>query len=86
MSEQKQTIEDFREAFYTARDRGAHQPGGEFDAKRLALFKAALEWSDAIDRQGAAELLRETIQWSGLPGKKERKQEFKSWLATLERE
>ena len=84
MTEQQRSIEDFRERFEKARARGAHQPGGEFDAQRLAFFKVALQWTDAGERGGAAALLRETITWSGWPGKKERKQEFRDWLAKLD--
>ena len=84
MTTQQQIIEDFREGFDKARSRGAHQPGGEFDAQRLAFFKVALQWTDAGERGGAAALLRETITWSGWPGKKERKQEFRDWLAKLD--
>ncbi|GMU46146.1 MAG: hypothetical protein AMXMBFR26_09280 [Porticoccaceae bacterium] len=84
MTEQQRAIEDFRELFEKARSRGAHQPGSEFDTRRLVFFKAALEWSDPAERNGAAALLRETIAWSGWPGKKERKQEFRDWLGHLE--
>ncbi len=84
MTAQQQAIEDFREAFEAVRSRGAHQPGGEFDARRLAFFKAALDWADAVDRHAAAALLRQTIAWSGWPGKKERKQEFRDWLVKLD--
>jgi CRISPR-associated protein Cmr6 len=84
MTEQQRAIEDFRDAFAKARARGVHQPGSEFDAKRLTFFKAALDWTDLAERSGAAALLRETIAWSGWPGKKERKQEFRDWLAKLE--
>lgn len=84
MTDQQRAIEDFREAFGNARARGAHQPGSEFDSRRLGFFKAALAWSDPAERGAAAALLRETIAWSGWPGKKERKQEFRDWLARLE--
>lgn len=84
MTEQQRAIDDFKHAFAKARDRGAHQPGSEFDAQRLAFFKAALDWTDPVERCAAAVLLRETITWSGWPGKKERKQEFRDWLVRLE--
>ena len=84
MTEQQRAIEDFRELFGKARARGAHQPGSEFDAQRRAFFQAALAWTDPVERGAAAALLREAIAWSGWPGKKERKQEFRDWLAKLE--
>ncbi|WP_300128524.1 type III-B CRISPR module RAMP protein Cmr6, partial [Immundisolibacter sp.] len=84
MTEQQRAIEDFRELFEKARARGAHQPGSEFDAQRRAFFQTALAWTDPVERGAAAALLRETIAWSGWPGKKERKQEFRDWLAKLE--
>lgn len=85
MTEQQRALDDFRAAFETARARGPHQPGSAFDAQRLAFFKAALDWPEAADRRAAAVLLRETIQWTGWPGKKERKAEFRAWLEALER-
>lgn len=84
MTDQQRARDDFRTAFDRARAQGPHKPGGEFDAQRLAFFRAAVEWAEATDRQAAAALLRESIAWSGWPGKKERKQEFRDWLARLE--
>ena len=84
MTDQQRACEDFRTALDRARAQGPHKPGGEFDAQRLAFFRAAAEWAEATDRQAAAALLRESIAWSGWPGKKERKQEFRDWLARLE--
>lgn len=85
MTAQQRALDDFRSAFETARAKGAHQPGGVFDALRLEFFKTALGWTEADDRRAAALLLRETIQWTGWPGKKERKAEFREWLEQLER-
>lgn len=86
MTEQQRAIEDFKHAFDKVRARGAHQPGSEFDARRLAFFKTTLAGTDPAERRAAAALLRETIAWSGWPGKKERKQEFRDWLAKLDGE
>lgn len=85
MTDQQRALDDFRSAFEAARGKGAHQPGGEFDAQRLAFFKTALGWTEPADCSAAAGLLHETIAWSGWPGKKERKAEFREWLAQLER-
>ena len=84
MTDQQRALDDFRAAFEATRAKGAHQPGGEFDAQRLAFFKTALGWTEPADRRAAAGLLHETIAWSGWPGKKERKAEFREWLAQLE--
>lgn len=84
MTDQQRALDDFRAAFEATRAKGAHQPGGEFDAQRLAFFKSALGWTEPADRRAAAGVLHETIAWSGWPGKKERKAEFREWLAQLE--
>lgn len=69
MTDQRCAPDDFRSVFETARAKGAHQPGSEFDAQRRDFFKAALEWADPADRRDAAALLREAISWSDWPGK-----------------
>ncbi len=84
MTDQQRALDDFRAAFETARTKGAHQPGGEFDTRRLAFFKTVRDWTETDDCRAAAELLRETIRWTGWPGKKERKAEFRAWLEELE--
>jgi CRISPR-associated protein Csm5 len=85
MTDQQRALDDFLSAFETAQARGAHQPGGVFDAQRLDFFKTALDWAETDDRRAAAALLRQTIQWTGWPGKKERKAEFREWLEQLAR-
>ena len=85
MTDQQRALDDFRAVFEIARAKGAHQPGSAFDTQRLAFFKTALGWTEADDRRAAAMLLRDTIQWTAWPGKKERKAEFRAWLEELER-
>jgi CRISPR-associated protein Csm5 len=85
MTTEQREIESFRVVFESARSKGAYNASDSvFNEHRLKLFKRALDWGDAITRKEAASLLRETIQWSGWPGKRERKAEFKAWLETLE--
>jgi CRISPR-associated protein Csm5 len=82
MTPELRAVEAFRD-YYLAQKRGRYQPGSQFDEKRLAFFKEALSWQDSAARQAAATLLRETINWTGWPGKKERKAEFRDWLEQL---
>jgi CRISPR-associated protein Csm5 len=85
MTPEERAIEGFR-AFYSARKaEGAYRAGGVFDERRLGFFRQALAWEDATARQAAATLLHETIrEWTDWPSRKERKVEFRDWLARLE--
>lgn len=84
MTPEEREIETFRTQFENEKAKGGYKAGGIFDAQRLAFFKRTLEWQDQAARAQAASLLRETVKWSGWPGKKERKAEFKAWLEQLE--
>lgn len=84
MSDEARATDDFRQVLRQAQTVDAYQAGGTFDEQRRQFFKAALEWADLQDRHAAAALLREAIQWTGWPGKKERKAEFLAWLEQLE--
>lgn len=85
LSPEMRTIEEFRAYYRAQKAKGRYQAGGQFDEKRLALFKAALGWQDIEARREAAALLCETIrEWTDWPSKKERRQEFKQWLAQLD--
>jgi CRISPR-associated protein Cmr6 len=74
----------FRNAFESEKAKGKYKAGSPIDEKRLNFFRLALEWKTAAARAEAAALLREVIKWSDWPGNKERKQQFKDWLATLD--
>ncbi len=87
MSPEEQALEEFRVYYEAQKATGRYQAGGEFDRRRLEFFKQALQWQDPAHRKQAAALIRKTIQeWTGWPGKKERKQEFREGLAELEQE
>jgi CRISPR-associated protein Csm5 len=85
MSNEDRATDDFRQMFDKARAGGAYKAGSTFDEQRRVFFKVALEWTNTDARRAAATLLRDTIQWTDWPGKKERKAEFRAWLEQLER-
>ena len=74
----------FRSAFESEKAKGKYKAGSPIDEKRLNFFKLALEWKTPAARSEAAALLREVIKWSDWPGNKERRQQFKDWLAALD--
>lgn len=78
------SIAVLRGAFESAKAKGRYQAGSPIDQERLKLFQQAIEWRGPTARREAAGLLREVIRWTGPPGNKERKQQFQTWLATLE--
>ena len=71
-------------AFESEKAKGKYKAGSPFDEERLNFFRLALEWKAPVGRAEAAALLREVINWSGWPGNKERKQQFKDGLTVLE--
>lgn len=85
LSPEEQALEEFRAYYEAHKAKGRYQPGGEFDSRRLEFFRQALTWQDKLLRKRVAELIRETLQWSGWPNKKERKQEFRTGLEELDR-
>jgi len=85
MTPEMRAVEQFRVYYQEQKNRGKYQPGSQFDEKRRAFFKDALEWTDAEAKRSAAALIRESIKdWSNWPSKAERKAEFRSWLERLE--
>lgn len=85
MTPEEREIEAFREVFENAKAKGPYNASDSiYNGQRLELFRAAIDWSDKNARLQAAILLRESIGWSGWPGKKERKAEFRAWLESLE--
>lgn len=87
MTPEQREIEDFRKIFETARNKGPYNASDNvFNECRLKLFRSAIGWSDTETRRQAGALLRECISWSGWPGNKDRKAEFRTWLEKLEGE
>ncbi len=87
LSPEERALEEFCAYYESQKAKGRYQAGGEFDSRRLEFFKQALQWQDPAHRKQAAAIIRQTIkEWTDWPGKKERKQEFRQWLADLEQE
>jgi len=85
MTPEERAIDEFRAFYLAEKTEGKYRAGSIFDEKRLAFFRQALAWTDVAGRQAAAALLQETIRdWTGWPSRKERRVEFRDWLAQLE--
>lgn len=84
MTPELREVEKFSEYYESEKRKGAYKAGGNFDEKRRAYFKTALQWHDTTARKAAADMMQRIINdWSRWPSNKERKTEFQAWLQAL---
>ena len=75
MSKEERAIHELRVLYERERGTGHMNPGGELANRRVALLKQARDWESAEMRRGAADLIRETLEWIPWGGNKEKRAE-----------
>ena len=77
-------LNEFRTLLAAERRLDQYKAGSTFDGKRADFLKQALTLNAEDARRAAAGVLRESYKFTDWPGKKERKQEVKASLNSLD--
>ena len=77
-------LNEFRALLAAERRLDQYKAGSTFDGKRADFLKQALTLNAEDARRAAAGVLRESYKFTDWPGKKERKQEVKASLTSLD--